>query len=1020
MRLLLILSVSVVLPVAGGVSYNREVRPLLADRCFACHGFDAARRKGDLRLDTAEGALAKNSDGRAAVVPGDPGASLLWERLETTDPDEVMPPPDSHKTVSDEERQLLRRWIEEGASYEKHWSFEPPRAVDLPVPGHPIDAFLGQGFGTLPARPEADRATLIRRVSFALTGLPPSLEEAEAFAADTAPEAYERMVDRYLASPRHGEEMARHWLDAARYGDTHGMHLDNERQMWAYRDWVVRAFNDNLPFDRFTHWQIAGDLMPEDGDDAIIATGFNRCNVTTGEGGSIDAELIFRYAVDRASTVAQTWLGLTAACAVCHDHKYDPVSQRDFYSLYAFFVSNADPAMDGNTLLTAPVVKVKATGVEKQQQEWNRREAAIRKEMEAAVASVKYADPAEQTPRPEPVVTGQLWFEDGFPPGAKAGASGHPLQLTGAPDPVFSGKVSLKRSGAGMAQDYYESGAEPLVVPPQASVFLMVYLDPADPPEEVMIQFLSGGTWKHRAVWGQDIIEFGARGTPERFVAGPLPEPGRWVRLEVPAEKMAMPAGLAVTGYAFTVHGGTAWFDHMGTTGSIDPVTDPGLSFAAWRRAMAGKDDLSAPPALRSVIREGPDQAVEPAVLAALRAYYLQEVCRSTEAAFAEARSGLADVRRQRSEAEAVQPSTFVFRDLDTPRDAFVMIRGQYDKPGEKVEPATPAFLPPLQKQRPDGRATRLDLARWLTDRSNPLTARVTVNRFWQQIFGTGLVETSHDLGTQGSVPSHPELLDWLALWWQDQGWDTRRLLRLMVTSAAFRRDSAAPAEAWLQDPGNRRLARGPRFRLDAEQLRDQALFSGGLMVMDMGGKGVRPYQPPNIWEPVGFVGSNTRFYEQDRGPSLYRRSLYTFLKRTAPPPLMVNFDAPNREQSCSRRERSNTPLQALQLMNDVQFVEAARALAARTLQDSGETDGRLASMFRRVLTRSPRPDELAVLRTLLENQLTTYRAAPADAGKAIRFGESVPPDGVDASELAAWAMVANAILNLDEATNRN
>jgi hypothetical protein len=458
----------------------------------------------------------------------------------------------------------------------------------------------------------------------------------------------------------------------------------------------------------------------------------------------------------------------------------------------------------------------------------------------------------------------------------------------------------------------------------------------------------------------------------------------------------------------------------MGTTGRIDPVTDPGLSFAAWRRAMAGKDDLSAPPALRSVIREGPDQAVEPAVLAALRAYYLQEVCRSTEAAFADARSGLADVRRQRSEAEAAQPSTFVFRDLDTPRDAFVMIRGQYDKPGEKVEPATPAFLPPLQKQRPDGRATRLDLARWLTDRSNPLTARVTVNRFWQQIFGTGLVETSHDLGTQGSVPSHPELLDWLALWWQDQGWDTRRLLRLMVTSAAFRRDSAAPAEAWLQDPGNRRLARGPRFRLDAEQLRDQALFSGGLMVMDMGGKGVRPYQPPNIWEPVGFVGSNTRFYEQDRGPSLYRRSLYTFLKRTAPPPLMVNFDAPNREQSCSRRERSNTPLQALQLMNDVQFVEAARALAARTLQDSGETDGRLASMFRRVLTRSPRPDELAVLRTLLENQLTTYRAAPADAGKAIRFGESVPPDGVDASELAAWAMVANAILNLDEATNRN
>jgi hypothetical protein len=828
------------------------------------------------------------------------------------------------------------------------------------------------------------------------------------------------MVDRYLTSPRHGEEMARHWLDAARYGDTHGMHLDNERQMWAYRDWVVRAFNQNLPFDRFTHWQIAGDLLPEEGEDAIIATGFNRCNVTTGEGGSIDAELIFRYAVDRAATVAQTWMGLTAGCAVCHDHKYDPVTQREFYSLYAFFVSNADPAMDGNTLLTAPVVKVKTPDAAQKQQEWQQREAAIRSQMDAAMAAVTYVDPAEQQPRPGPVVTSQLWFEDGFPAGAKSGSSGHPLQLTAAPDPVFSGKVSLKRSGAAMAQDFYESGAAPLVVPANAKVFLMVYVDPADPPEEVMIQFFSGGTWKHRAVWGQDIIEFGARGTPERFVAGPLPEAGRWVRLEVPAEKMAMPAGLEVTGYAFTVHGGTAWFDHMGATGSMDPVTDPGLSFAAWRRSMAGKDDPAAPAELRSVIGGGPDHAFDATVLASLQAYYLREVCRSTEPIFGEARTGLAAVRKERSDAETAQPSTFVYRDLDTPRDAFVMIRGQYDKPGEKVEPATPAVLPPLRKQRPDGRATRLDLARWLTDRSHPLTARVMVNRFWQQLFGTGLVETSHDFGTQGSVPSHPELLDWLALWWQDQGWDTRKLLRMMVTSAAFRRESAAPAEAWLQDPANRLLARGPRFRLDAEQLRDQALFAGGLMVLDMGGKGVRPYQPPNIWEPVGFVGSNTRFYQQDTGPALYRRSLYTFLKRTAPPPLMVNFDAPNREQSCSRRERSNTPLQALQLMNDVQFFEAARALAARTLRDAGETDERLAALFRRVLTRSPRTEEVAVLRTLLDSQRQAYHTAPAEADKAIRFGESPPPQGVEPAELAAWTMVANAVLNLDEATNRN
>ena len=1020
MRRGILLILAFAAPVAAEVKYNRDIRPLLADRCFACHGFDPGKRKGDLRLDTREGATLKNGEGRAAVVPGDVESSELWKRLVTTDEDDVMPPPESHKTVNEAEKALLKRWIEEGAVYEAHWAFTPPVVVVAPGGGHPVDAFLGAGFGGLKASGEADRATLIRRVTMALTGLPPSVAESEAFLADGAEGAYERVVDRLLGSPHYGEEMARPWLDAARYGDTHGMHLDNERQMWAYRDWVVRAFNENLPFDRFSEWQIAGDLMPEGGADALIATGFNRCNVTTGEGGSIDAELIFRYAVDRTATMAQTWLGLTAGCAVCHDHKYDPITQKDFYSLYAFFVSNADPAMDGNTLLTEPVVKVKAGDSGRREEEWRKKEMKAREELASLEVKGGYLDPADADPRPEPVTVERVWFEDGFPEGSNPGAVGHPVQLVKAPEPVFSGAVSLKRGGAGLAQDYYESGGNPLVVPDGAEMFLMVYLDPADPPEEVMVQFHSGGTWQHRAVWGADLIEFGKKGTTERYVAGPLPEVGKWVRLNVPAARMGMAAGLAVTGYAFTVNGGTVWFDHLGFAGKTDPANDPGVSFAAWRRSVAGKDLMEAPEGLRQVIKDGPEKAVDAELIGKLRSYYVQEVCAGTEAVLAGPRGVLAEVKRERGAAEAQQPSTFVFRDLPTPRDAFVMVRGQYDKPGEKVGPATPGVLPAMTPPEGGRRPDRRDLARWITDRRNPLTARVIVNRFWQQLFGTGLVETSHDFGTQGSVPTHPELLDWLAVWWQDRKWDTKQLVRLLVTSGAFRRDSAAPAAAWLEDPANRRLARGPRLRLDAEQLRDQALFAGGLLVREMGGKGVKPYQPPNIWEPVAYTGSNTRFYEADNGSALYRRSLYTFIKRTAPAPYMVNFDAPSREQACTRRERSNTPLQALQLMNDVQHVEAARGLAGEVMRAAADNAGRIAGLYRRVLVREPRADETAVLERLLGGELARYRAAPEAAQKAVTFGASVPPAGVDAVELAAWTLVAGTVLNLDEAINRN
>ena len=1000
------------------INFNRDIRPILSDKCFACHGFDEETREAKLRLDTPEGAFRKKKRGKSAIVPGKPEESGSWLRITSDDEEEVMPPPDSHKSLNDEEKVLIKRWIEEGAIYQKHWAFEAPVKAEVPAgSGSEIDRFVeaalkkdGWEFS-----PEADRETLIRRVSFALSGLPPTIQEVDDFLADKAEGAYERMVDRYLASPRHGEEMARYWLDAARYGDTHGMHLDNERQMWAYRDWVIEAFNRNLPYDQFTIDQLAGDLLPEVRQDQIVATGFNRCNVTTGEGGSIAEEFVFRYAVDRASTTAQVWLGLTAQCAVCHDHKYDPVTQKDFYSLYAFFHSNADPAMDGNKLLTAPVLKVKPKGYDERMVEFDRMANSIRMEMKELLQREIYSDPAG-SPEPEVIsVTEEVWFEDGFPEGAKSGVSGHPLTLVN--DPVFSGGKSLKRGGKEMAQDYYQTGAAALTVPPQAKFFVHVYLDPKDAPEEVMIQFHTTG-WSHRGIWGADIIEFGQKGTPERFVAGPLPEAGKWVRLEVSGEQMGLKAGMEVVGFAFTVHGGTAHFDKFGVLGREDLASDPKASFIAWRKLQKGKPAPGIPVPLNQWLKEGPEKERKPEELARLTDYYLENVCLTLGKEIISQREALAKIEQERKTYNGSFPSTFVFRDLPKPRQSYVMKRGEYDQPGEKVEPMTPAVLPPLKKA--GERANRLDLARWLVSPENPLTARVAVNRFWQQIFGMGLVKTSHDFGTQGDLPSHPELLDFLALRFQEQKWDVKGLIKGFVMTQTFRQESAAASPRWDADPENRRLARGPRFRLDAEQLRDQALFVSGLMDLKMGGRGAMPYQPPNIWEPVAFGGSNTRSYKQGKGDDLYRRSVYTFFKRTAPHPMFANFDAPAREQFCLKRERSNTPLQALQLMNDVQHFEAARGLAQRAMKERTALKERIDFVFLSVLARFPGEEELKIVKGLFDSHLAKYRAAPEEAKKAIQFGESKPAVDLDPAELAAWSLVANLVLNMDEAIVRN
>ncbi len=1014
---------------SGAIQFNRDIRPILSDNCFACHGFDTKKRKAGLRLDVAEGALGAGDSGKAAIKPGAPLASEVWRRLVTEDADDRMPPRDSHKQLKPAQLELLRRWIEEGARYEKHWAFEPPAKAPVPpVTGptdstNPIDRFLGDRLrreGLAPSR-EVDRETLIRRLSFDLTGLPPTPAEVDAFVHDGAPGAYDRLVERLLDSPRYGEQMAVLWLDVARYADTHGLHLDNERSMWPYRDWVVRAFNRNQPFDQFTVEQLAGDLLPDPTPDQLTATGFNRNNVSTSEGGSIDAEFVYRYAVDRTATTVQTWMGLTAGCAVCHDHKFDPLTTKEFYSMYSFFHSAADPAMDGNIQRTPPVIRLRTPGDDVRLVEFDREISEADGRVLAAVERIEYTDPATLHPPPPGRDVENVWADDDAPAGWKVVASPGAATrfVTQDQGPVASGMRALRRQDKGLAQDVFEAGSEPVVLPQAPRLFAYVHLDPSDPPKAVMLQYRVGD-WKHRAVWGDyEAIDWGARGTTERVNQGALPKAGEWVRLEVDAAALGLQAGDKVTGFAVTQFGGTVHWDKIGVAGRIDPANDAQRSFLVWSRQYDGKEPGELPADLRVIFKKAPDSRSS-AEKRRLREHFIARVYADARSTFDPLIGAASALRKQREAFEETIPATFVWRDLEQPRESFVMQRGAYDRPGEKVGPGVPEVLPPLKT---DGsrRPNRLDFARWLVADEHPLTARVTVNRFWQQFFGTGLVKTSEDFGSQGEPPSHPELLDWLAVTFREMGWNVKDLVRLVVRSAAYRQSSRVTPELLARDPENRLLARSSRFRLAAEQIRDNALYVSGLLVPTMGGKGVKPYQPPNIWEPVGFVGSNTRDYRPDTGPALYRRSLYTFFKRTAPPPYVTAFDGPNREQSCSRRDRSNTPLQALQLLNDVQHVEAARALAQRMLREGGATpEERIHFGFRTVLARRPDMEEVAVIRRALAAHLERYAARPDAARELVQAGASKPDPALPAPELAAYTLAANLLLNLDETLTRN
>ncbi|MFT5123499.1 MAG: hypothetical protein ACI97B_002134, partial [Verrucomicrobiales bacterium] len=885
------------------LAFNRDIRPLLSDKCFLCHG--PADTKGDLRLDRREDALS-------VITPGHIAQSELIKRITHPDPEERMPPSDSGRTLTAPEIELLKRWITDGAPWQKHWAYIPPVRPQPPTVNNPtwpqnaIDPFPLNRLereGLTPSAP-ASREILIRRVSFDLTGLPPTPEEIDAFLADQRPEAFEHVVDRLLASPRFGERMAMTWLDAARYADTHGYSLDRRRVMWPWRDWVIQAFNQNMPFDQFVIEQLAGDLLPHATRSQILATGFNRNHSIQSEGGVINEEYRVETVIDRVETTAAVFLGQTFGCARCHDHKYDPLSQKEFYQFFAFFNNVPETAHVGNKDkdVDPPVVLAPTLGQQKQ-----------RMELEREITRLEKA--AEQAPVVAPGDMERVWIDDAIPPGTQAlgnGGGAQAFEFVSAPHPVFSGKNSSMRKSTGRGQHLVHSAQSGMPLGENARLFCYVYLDPVDPPKQIMLQWHDGGGWEHRAVWGGDHIPWGTAGTISRHNMGALPEFGKWIRLEVEAAKVGLRANSMLNGWAFTQFDGTVYWDKAGIVSRVASPTEHQLYTA----------------------------------------------------------------RQQLASLEKGFVQTMVMGDMPTPRKAFVLHRGEYDKPTEeRVHPALPEFLGSLP---PSETTNRLTLARWMVSEENPLTARVTVNRFWQMLFGTGLVNSSEDFGSQGEWPSHPELLDWLAVEFMHNGWDVKALLKQIVLSATYQQSSKTTPALSERDPHNRLLARGPRFRLPAEMIRDQALYASGLYVENIGGESVKPYQPPGLWADV--VYENAPRFKQDHGEKLYRRSMYTYWKRSVPPPNLTIFDAPTREACVLKRGRTNTPLASLVLMNDPTFVEAARKLGERILRQP--VGSRWDFAFRLATSRLPSAHEKQQMQKLYEKQRDIYRSQPEEAKK--------------------------------------
>jgi hypothetical protein len=1018
------------------VNFEREVRPLLSEKCFQCHGPDSDTRMAGLRLDLKDSAFAARKNG-TPVVPGKPEASLLYQRIGAPDPNRRMPPPYAHKTLDPNQVELLKRWIAQGAPWQEHWAFRapvkpaPPAVRNVAWVRNPIDRFVLHALeadGLTPAA-AAGRRTLLRRVALDLTGLPPTPAEIELYLKDTSPQAYEHMVDRYLASPHYGEQRAHFWLDAARYGDTHGIHFDNYREIWPYRDWVVGAFNRDEPFDRFSIEQLAGDLLPKPTLDQMIATGFHRCGVTTNEAGIIEDEYAEIYAKDRADTTAAVWLGLTVGCATCHDHKFDPISQKDFYGLGAFFRNTTQKIMDGNVQDPPPTIFVPAQTDRTRWEQTQQRLAKVRSGMASAGAAAAAAEPFARWSGKLAIgaATHPLDAKDElFAADARALAAAPGDQRLGEADVPGVDAVVFPGSGG------VRAAKAPKLDPAQPFSISVSFLLPADAKKNYVVAAQQNSRDKNRgwvldvngASVGLRLVGDGGRAIEIRAPQAQDLRHGEWNRVVATYDGSRRQYGLAlyVNGRAAPPRGLLSQTAELqGDLGDAPPLVI-GKSLAGgavadlriFDRALTESEARAA----------GEWTAVEGALTrdaahrsdadrAALLDYYL----------FHDDDGYRALVREKTEldeEAHAIErrgANTLVMQErADAKPFAYVLYRGAYDQKRDRVDARTPAILPPMTAAMPHN---RLGFAEWLFTPGQPLTARVAVNRMWQEIFGTGIVKTVDDFGSQGEPPSNQQLLDWLAVDFRESGWDMKRFYRQILLSATYRQDALTTPEKLTKDPENRLLSRGPRFRLDGETIRDYALAASGLLAPEIGGPPVRPYQPEGVWDAVAMEGSNTRFYKQDAGDGLYRRSLYTLWKRAAPPASMEIFNAPSRENCTVRRERTNTPLQALVTMDDPQFVEAARVLAGRSMENSPNFDEQLDYIATRVLIRPLTVKERQIARRSFDAFREHYREDPEGAAALLNTGARKPDPALAQADFAAMTMLTNQLLNLDEVLNQ-
>jgi cytochrome c553 len=1049
-RSLAILSFLSVAPLTGAklpdvVDFNDHIQPIISENCYQCHGPDSSTRapkKNPLRLDRAEFAFLDRPNGTPSIIKGDAQASEVFQRIISKDVDEVMPPPKSHKKpLKPGEIALIKKWIQQGSKYEEHWSFTPlvrPEPPKRDWGQNAIDKFIVARHREhdLDPGPPEEPSRLLRRLTFDLTGLPPTPEEVATFremAAQDLPAAIEMTAAKLLTTDDYAEHFARHWLDTARYGDTHGIHNDNYRGIWPYRDWVIEAFLQNMPFDQFTREQIAGDLLPNATLDQKIATGFNRCIPTTGEGGAIDQEYQAIYATDQVSTTSAVFLGLSTGCAACHDHKFDPISQKDFYSLTAFFRNSTMKAMDRNAADHAPVVF--APRLEDRQRfttvdhDILMAGEAIQKRRSDAQA-VSEAWLAEQKVETSTEATLALIADTSLPLTVRDGKiTGQDGQISKSWD--FSGKTQLTEGlgeVANLANLNIDLGDFGLFQARDQITFSgYLYLDgkvngPLISRMDSEAEDRGWDLWLEDGKLGAHIVDT----WPDQAIKGVTTEPlkqKQWHYFALIYDGKAPPKKsltVFIDGTSFPIE-----YSQAGKVENLETnvptrlgARHPNISFTGnanlhtlkiFRRKLSNDEITKAAASttlnrLLAVPAEQRDQSQKEALFD----FYLTNLDGPSKGLVAKKDQLIAEKETLRKRGS----TTLVMEEKPSEAFAHILERGEYSLEGEKV----PAAIPKVFKHEPKHPTlTRKDLADWLVSEENPLTARVTVNRLWYYFFGRGIVETTEDFGIMGSRPTHPELLDYLAVELMENGWDLQHIMKLITSSATYQQSAKTTSANRKKDAENLYLWRAARFRLEAEQIRDMALSASGLLVKKIGGPSVKPYQPEGVWEAVAMKGSNTRLFKQDKGEGLYRRSLYTFWKRTAAPPSMEILNAPTREIFCVRRDRTNTPLAAFVTMNDTQFIEASRALATRAIKQSQSFSQRLDFITIALMSRTLDNEEQDVVKKALDHHLKYYLGKPEFADQLLKVGESPLDSTIANNELAAWTLIASQIFNLDE-----